>query len=397
MQPEKSMSERARSESVTEENLLPAGEQPEYSEELEADPLQEKEAASALDFALHRLGQFMSSSKEEPLPKLTPEQEEELREIKQNAGAALQTFFRRIKTAVKIAPVLALLAGPQGVDKALETYAGDKPASPEDNLLRNSSVAAAVAEWYFGENLLETIDTYERLAAGRIDGKMGAEETAFRERISDNVFPGTQAGLSGTRTEFRRLKEQFRNFEQDTKKYSRKGLEDLPQKEIHDKWFKEATQIRSDMFRLYLGLVPRFDYLEESRYKPTKAKNPDTRYVSFPAKRMIESMRMVGKGMHETGELDDGTALENEAYAGRSFDAFLKYVEAFKALPVNSYTPSLGRYMVDQGYDEVRKERYVSYYDIWNLDIAAFKAGGIDLDRYNFPFEVYGRIYESDF
>jgi hypothetical protein len=359
-------------------------------------PLKEREEIFALTAGLRRFGEFMSEARKGT--NIGAEKQKQLLEIKRKAGKALKLFFRAVKISAGVGVVAAVIGGPEGFDTALDWYAGRNSASSETDVLHKHPTFAKIAEWYFGQNLMEIIEQYQRLAQSRVNGQMTPEEVAFRERISDNIFPGTQgeADLDSKpwkTTELGKLKIQFQNFDQNTGRVSKQALEALPESDTYQKYVKTGTEVRSDMFRLYLGLSTHFNYVEDSPYKPTKAKNPDASYKSFPAREIINSIREVGQDMKKNDEL----SAENEpAYAATSFDALWTHTQQFKSLPRNAYTQALGTYLVDQGYDPVKQERYISYYDIWDLDIKPFRLAGLDMNQYNFPFEVYGRIYQSD-
>ncbi len=387
------MSERIRQEIAEEDKSY---QQSEDADTAHLSSAEREAVATSLDNALNRFGSFILSS-EEDLAGASPEQKEEVGVIRNNAGKALKALFKTFKISVGVGTLALVIGGTEGFDSVLDAYAGRKSASPATDILHKHPTMSKIAEWYFGQNLMEVIDTYQKLAASRVNGHMTPEEIVYRERISNNVFPGTQgeAGQSSSwkTTELGRLKMQFENFSKDTGRVSKKNLEVLPENSTYEKYVKMGTEVRSDMFRLYLGLAPHFNLVEDSAYKPTKAKHPDTKYKSFSAKKILDSIRLVGKDMKAREEL----AEENEkAYAALSFEALWSYTKEFRALPQNAYTQALGTYMVDQGYDSEKGERYISYYDIWDLDIKPFRLAGMDMDKYNFPFEVYGRIYESD-
>lgn len=118
------------------------------------------------------------------------------------------------------------------------------------------------------------------------------------------------------------------------------------------------TQLRKDLLGKYLSIdeyVPKeFKKLSESKYKPSKASDPNTKYYTS---------------------------------------------ESLKDLAVNhpqkGLTEVLADHKISQGKDE--NGRYISYYDKWDLDPPfAETVTGVSLDKYNTPPEVYDRIYEKD-
>jgi len=48
------------------------------------------------------------------------------------------------------------------------------------------------------------------------------------------------------------------------------------------------------------------------------------------------------------------------------------------------------------GANKDKEGRYRSYYDSWDIDPAKLKGSGIDLNIFNHPFDIYGRLYENE-
>lgn len=220
---------------------------------------------------------------------------------------------------------------------------------------------------------LKGFETYyeERMSRG---GEMSDEEIAFREDIAQKITPISYDWS---------VHDIARKLSDDDRPYSQENfLEKDP----------VEPQVRADAFRIYLGLEPYGNHFVESPYKPSISEDSDAVYYSFPTENLIISMTVhIKERIYEDGELVD------KIPTPETFDELKDFIHRYERLPNNDYTFALGRYTVGIGYDEERQEEYISYYDIWDLDHPRLGRQGIDLDEYNFPFETYGRIYESDF
>lgn len=200
----------------------------------------------------------------------------------------------------------------------------------------------------------------------RENGRMSDAEVRYKETISENICMLDYGDM--TAGYFR-----LRNLEKNERPYSKEKLDAMT----------DAERIRVDLTRKYLGLTPHYNYLSEATYKPTKAKDEQAKYTSFDSKAII-------------AELNQG----RENHAGQKNDLSFKDLEIFivthKKFPLNSYTSQLGVYGAGIAYDEVRHEKYAYYYDLWDINPPYADELGIDFNQFNFPFEIYGRVYESD-
>src|SRR5258708_897970 len=138
-----------------------------HTEDREGISIKEREAISALDAGLHRFGEFLLESREENT-NISAHKEKELRKIRQRAGKALQVFFKGLRISTGIGAFALLVGGTEGFDAALDAYAGKNPPSLETDILHKHPVVAKIAEWYFGQNLVQVIDEYQRLAKLRV-------------------------------------------------------------------------------------------------------------------------------------------------------------------------------------------------------------------------------------
>lgn len=315
--------------------------------------------------------------------------------------ALIGAFYKRAKRYFRMLPLFLAL------------YGDNKQIGFEDLLKKDQRkiagyldesdlpLKAQFLDWYLSGRPLELYNKFAQFKEQRVDDKMTQEEIDFRERIAQNIFPfgyGVESVSLGESllNPIPRIKEHFKInakeipfhklklFEKDDRLYSRENIEKLS-----NNGAKVALKTRVDLFRLYLGLPQFFDTLQISPYKPTKAKSLNATYYCFDQMIIVANIK------------DLKTKTKEKNYIGSTeisfFDALRGLLTKQKRFPYNYFASQLGKYVVDSGYDEDRKERYVSYYDVWDLDPPILKEMGIDIDQFNFPFEIYGRIYESDF
>ena len=229
-------------------------------------------------------------------------------------------------------------------------------------------------------NLGKTLGLFDRFYKERQQngGEMSQGEIAFREMIFRKINPFCYGDAEHVGRELSNKK---------------------------DRRFSKASIIgfaRDDAFRIYLGLEQRKNSFVDSPYKPTMSEDIDVVYKAFPVDNLLRNI-FDEKKYNEYDyrmSLEEGNEKEylaEELFWPNTFAGLVQYVMNNDELPENGYTSALGFYKAYVGFDEERGEEYISYYDLWDLDHPMLVEAGVDLDTYNFPFEVYGRIYESDF
>ncbi len=234
----------------------------------------------------------------------------------------------------------------------------------------------------------------------RVNGQMSAEEIAFREYIADNFRPAEYGPST--------IIEGLKNYREGDGEWSKEAVE---------KRGKYQEIVNRALFRKYLGLPAENDLIVPSEYKPSKATNPDQEYVAFPKEHMIKGMLENMKPREwEAGQHTEGVKDYIKEWEGKGVDLYHPEPKAIYtwenlkgtkepitenkqlSLPaVNEYTYQMGRFISYIGYDKERNEEYYSYYDVWDLDPPDFEKYNLDIDKYNFQFEIYDRIYKSDF
>lgn len=143
-----------------------------------------------------------------------------------------------------------------------------------------------------------------------------------------------------------------------------------------------VNQSRMDFLNLYTGKPQLHNTLSPSEYKPSKSKDPDAVYYK----------------LNNGDELADYLlkTIKADSFGG---DQFIKSTPGLKQDPYNMpikgfvqnpddkrwidhfSSSNMGTYVKSLGEDE--KGKYVSYYDIWDIEPKDFGT----------PFELYDRIY----
>lgn len=312
---------------------------------------------------------------------------EKLSSLRNQLESAFSKFYTKAKQALPGLPLMFALSA--DAQKPPEVTVSDlMPQQSSSKTLDRSELpyTAQFADWYYDGEFLKVYNEFVNHKNNRKDGQMTPEEIAFKERIARNIHPyGYQPGiwLGGVLEDYLENKEPNRK-----ENLEKKG--DV----------SERHKVRIDLFRKYLGLPQDYGTVMESPYKPTRAKNPDAVYASFDAKSIVKSIKEGDPEKYNRGNKKsyfDDRLLEPATQQIQSFDDLEKYVVEHGNIPSFEFTDQLGKYVSEVGYDEERGERYISYYDEWDLDHPDLKEMGIELDEFNYPFEIYGRIYESDF
>lgn len=334
----------------------------------------------------------------------TSDEKEESQLLSQKAEHLFSDFYRRAKKAARLLPLLFVLSEsgdisnsvPQNELHEKDIQRVETQARKEKGYLIREDLPfkAAFADWWVSGEFLEMYNKFVALSEERNEGKMTQEEIEFRENIAQNMYPYRYGGdVSGSELPTSLAPDVNAGYVVDVKdsdipakQMAEEPLEKFRQISENKRFFQkeniEKIQsprlcVRIDLFRKYLGLPQYFDSIEKSAYTPTIAQNPDAIYFSFNPNRLVESLKKTEKA--------------------NTFKDLEEYISKGGPLPHNEFTDQLGRYISGTGYDEKRKEKYVSYYDVWDIDPPILQETGIDIDKFNFPFEVYGRIYESDF
>lgn len=290
-------------------------------------------------------------------------------------GRMTDAFRTFIKKSATISPVLAMLILQEGgIDPNAEKESGHRAGI--ERVFDGAVLVKDVAEIYARFSIYE---------ARRIDGKMSPEEIEFKERIAQNIDPWeydeeSYLELLTTHGKTWEKVQQFKENSSDPKRSERNYAS-----------LELAEQVRTDLFRKYLGLRPYGSHLEAATERPTISTDPEAVYFSFNKREMLEDFKKMNPDIHSFDDFTEAIVSAQELY-GEEFEG-----KDAEFLPASAFASQLGTYVVGRGFDEERKERYVSYYDLWNFDPPLLTKVGLELDSKNFPFEIYGRLYESDF
>lgn len=265
-------------------------------------------------------------------------------------------------------------------DSAIKAYA-EKMKSEEKT--KNEGYVKAKDLWtiaFVGNEIfkglpLKIYNTFVDLYHKRTNEKMTKEEIDFKENISQKIFPW---GYD--------IFPKIMSFVNNEKKYTKETIGKLTL----------PMQIREDMFRKYLWLDQYSDFIVESTSKPTQSKEK-TIYYDFNE---TLKKKIILDAKKELNTDSSFQGLINHILDGKSMPStwvYTKKIENFMDGIPSHIVSQLARHKVWIAYDPIKKERYVSYYDLRDLDPQMLKENWMDIDKYNFPFEIYGRIYESDF
>lgn len=227
--------------------------------------------------------------------------------------------------------------------KLIDRWAADAMTSDEDIKVMN-----------------EVLDALDYYSNNRVDGKMTDEEVKFRKLLLDVEPFGYD------------VKDKVKDY----KKY--KNLSEEERGKIIEAKLKRKREEgdtnyeeRRAYFAKYLGLPYDEKLLNKSKSKPGKSSDSNAEYYDSD---LVKSR--VAKTIKQGYNLNKS-----------SLD------------PVDN---QLGNYTINRGESNYLnnasgkgdfKVPYYSYYDRWDLDVPGMP---FSIDKYNYPFEVYGRIYEED-
>lgn len=189
---------------------------------------------------------------------------------------------------------------------------------------------------------------------GVIDGVNSNERSNFTNKIENNVYNG------GFYEDY--------NWMQMVKDYF------APLKEPTEPWGPDS-EAEKDMLSLYLGIPTRYNTLGVSKYAPSKAKGD------------AENERYYKINDYWNNVLDVIPKDKWETYK----ENYLKTTSA-------PYSMGMGDYTVGQGYDEDKKQTYLSYYDKWDINPFGQGKDAPDLSMgLAKPFDLYDRQYYADY
>lgn len=310
--------------------------------------------------------------------------------LKKEASSALGTFYKKLRSLSLGASLLlagGYVAHANYHKKSATNYADGK------HLDRGKlSASLAIVDTYISSDLVDTYNTCIDFLQARKDGKMSSGEIAFKEDMAQRIVPfGYSEGGLPVIGDLQRLK-QIKNG---TSKFTKEKLLH-PELSMGEKISKSGrsffgrvmgadpgvtTRVRVDMFRKYLGLEQYFNTIVPSEHKPSQSKDAKARYFQFNTQEVLRDIFSITIG----------------GFKGKNFNDLVSFVQKENRIPKNNFTFQLGQYKAYVGFDKEKNQRYVSYYDVWDMDPPQLKKLGINVDQFNFPYEIYGRIYEKDF
>lgn len=267
----------------------------------------------------------------------------------------------------------------EGIDPNWVDY---KPQIEEQIILKAVEDDPFYIDWlnyFYSDDISEIEAQFRYFLDRRINGEMSFEEVQFRERISQNLDPYGYDPVS--------LLSNYLYFIEDDRNYRKERVDGEPKRK----------QIRIDLFRIYLGLTPYYDYLKPSIYRPSEGEALpqiyDVNYYQFDASEIVEDFKD-HENLKSLRNFDDfRVRIEELILRGEWFN----YEGSTEIVNIpGSYFRNLGVHEVRFEFDEGRGERYMSYWDYWDLDPPIINLMGLDVNEFNFPFVIYGRLYESE-
>lgn len=333
----------------------------------------------------------------------TMEEKKEVGELLVRLGGSLSALYKEIKRLSKIVPVLFMLLGPghkvDEVEKGIVTRKTEVSVPIEKRKLSHISTSqlpflVGLVNRYMEGNIINEYNKMVDFFNNRVDGKMTNEEIAYKERIAQTIqpfgyFDSKDSKSINSLTSFPNPISKLKDFENGERSFTKENMHNLEPK----------YRIRIDIFRTYLGLSQFNSSLKESSYRPTKSKDLNTKYFSFENSSIIKDIKK-NSILRALMPRPEGYHSKNNSNLYKKINTFedLKgYILKYGEFPPCAYLEEqLGAYGSYIAYDKERKEEYVSYYDLWDLEPSYLKDLAININNFNFPVEIYGRIYESE-
>ncbi len=237
--------------------------------------------------------------------------------------------------------------------------------------------------YFYGTDMFSLYLELVELSEERVNGQLSEREREIKERIALTVNPFGYESIYDL--------EKIDNFLLNKEQFDKDSVDDL----------SLNSKVRIDLFRKYLGLEQYYNFIVEARYNPP---NNLMRFVDDNFRGGVYRFRT------------DGIVHFLKIYTSGGFIrpnvplTFENFVEHYFTNPPYGSVPLKKNFMMRHpffvnlqvfefgiGYDEERKERYIYYFDYWDLDPPKLVKVGINIDGVNFPILFYDRIYESDF
>ncbi|NTW13923.1 MAG: hypothetical protein HGA31_02735 [Candidatus Moranbacteria bacterium] len=141
------------------------------------------------------------------------------------------------------------------------------------------------------------------------------------------------------------------------------------------KFFESWEQARDDAWRFYLGIRQKFDTFGISDYRPGQSKE-EKYYYSLPKLEddiFLEFKKLSSRPTPKDSQYASQMVHEvGDTFLGKDFSVMMNYTLS---------------------YNEDERGRYVSYYDIWDLNPVSKMVELSSVLGSGKPFEIYNRIY----
>lgn len=156
---------------------------------------------------------------------------------------------------------------------------------------------------------------------------------------------------------------------------------------------KGNLAIEEEAWSKALGLPTKANYIQESKYRPTSAKDPNAKYYTLHPN-VIDKQKIID--YVQSGEWEKNKKLsknKKDYYAQMSsFAPFMKDEwknrQDLGDKEIEDIDP-IQRFQMFKGYDPKKKKNYISISDTYDFDFAPAQ-------KVIKPFEIYDRIYYED-
>ena len=275
----------------------------------------------------------------------------------------------------------------EGVEQYISKLNKEIPKFRPENDLK--TIEHIGAKLLIGDSFDDAVSIYNQLVDFKNkrgdSNEMSPEEADLRKRISNANMFGYPSSLKD-----------FKNFTERVKK-GEVGVSSIltPSEEALN---TDRFKVRAALNEKYYGLGENKDFLTKSKYRPSSSKDENAEYTDFSEEQRNKDLYALKTYYSNFDSLVNEVKNNKRRKSIYSKDKglganFLSNSDFIKVRDSN--LNQLGTFKFSVGEDE--KGRYVSYYDVWDIDPPMLKERGIDVDKLNNPFEIYGRIYEKDF
>jgi len=151
--------------------------------------------------------------------------------------------------------------------------------------------------------------------------------------------------------------------------------------------------IEEEAWRKAMQLPVKSNYIRESKYRPTSAKDPNAKYYTFHPN-VIDSQKLIDYATSDAWDKNKKLSKNGREYLQMSsFAPFMKqdFIDR-QSLEENqkvSDIDPLQRFQIFKGYDPKKKKNYISISDTYDFDFKPIK-------EVTKPYDIYDRFYYAN-